>query len=140
MVSDVFDVMTIDHVGIVVGSLERAAAYYTSTFGLRLVRERIVDPLQDVELQFLEDDGGTRLELIHPLTENSPVARALKQGGGLNHICYRVEDLESSIQAMVANGAKVVREPLPAVAFDGRRVTCLYTRERELIEFVEAGR
>ena len=139
MVGDFFDIMTIDHVGIVVGSLERAAAYYTSTFGLRLVRERIVDPLQDVELQFLEDDGGTRLELIHPLTENSPVARALKQGGGLNHICYRVEDLESSIQAMVANGAKVVREPLPAVAFDGRRVTFLYTRERELIEFVEAG-
>jgi len=41
---------------------------------------------------------------------------------------------------MVATGAKVVREPLPAVAFDGRRVTFLYTRERELIEFVEAGR
>jgi methylmalonyl-CoA/ethylmalonyl-CoA epimerase len=140
VVGDVFDVMTIDHVGIVVGSLERAAAYYSSAFGLRLVRERIVDPLQDVELQFLEDDGGTRLELIHPLSENSPVARALKQGGGLNHICYRVEDLESSIQAMVANGAKVVREPLPAVAFDGRRVTFLYTRERELIEFVEARR
>jgi len=132
--------MTIDHVGIVVGSLEQAAAYYRSAFGLRLVRERIVDPLQDVELQFLEDDGGTRLELIHPLSDKSPVARALKQGGGLNHICYRVEDLESSIQAMVANGAKVVREPLPAVAFDGRRVTFLYTRERELIEFVEAGR
>ena len=90
-------------------------------------------------MQFLEDDGGARLELIHPLSETSPVARALKQGGGLNHICYRVEDLESSIQAMVANGAKVVREPLPAVAFDGRRVTFLYTRERELIEFVEAG-
>ena len=140
MVGDVFDIMTIDHVGIVVGSLERAAAYYSSAFGLRLVRERIVDPLQDVELQFLEDDGGTRLELIHPLSENSPVARALKQGGGLNHICYRVEDLESSIQAMVANGAKVVRAPLPAVAFDGRRVTFLYTRERELIEFVEARR
>ena len=91
-------------------------------------------------MQFLEDDGGARLELIHPLSENSPVAPALKRGGGLNHICYRVEDLESSIQAMVANGAKVVREPLPAVAFDGRRVTFLYTRERELIEFVEAGR
>jgi methylmalonyl-CoA/ethylmalonyl-CoA epimerase len=140
VVGDVSDVMTIDHVGIVVGSLDRAAAYYVSAFGLRLVRDRIVDPLQDVELQFLEDADGTRLELIHPLSESSPVARALKQGGGLNHICYRVEDLESSIEVMVANGAKVVREPLPAVAFDGRRVSFLYTRERELIEFVEAGR
>ena len=132
--------MTIDHVGIVVGSLERATAYYTSAFGLRLVGDRIVDPLQDVELQFLEDAAGVRLELIHPLSESSPVARALKQGGGLNHICYQVEDLDSSVRAMVDNGAKVVREPLPAVAFDGRRVTFLYTRERELIEFVEAVR
>ena len=132
--------MTIDHVGIVVGSIDRAAAYYTSTFGLRPVRDRLVDPLQDVELLFLEDDRGTRLELIRPLSEDSPAARALKQGGGLNHICYRVDNLESSMEALVANGAKVVREPLPAVAFDGRRVTFLYTRERELIEFVEAGR
>lgn len=132
--------MTIDHVGIVVGSLETATAYYTSTFGLRLVRGRIVDSLQDVELQFLEDDAGARLELIHPLSQDSPAARALKHGGGLNHICYRVADLESSVRALVVTGAKVVREPLPAVAFDGRRVTFLYTRERELIEFVEAGR
>jgi methylmalonyl-CoA/ethylmalonyl-CoA epimerase len=140
VVGDVLDVMTIEHVGIVVSSLDRAAAYYVSAFRLRPVRDRIVDPLQDVELQFLEDDRGTRLELIQPLSENSPVARALKQGGGLNHICYSVEDLEASIRAMVATGAKVVREPLPAVAFDGRRVTFLYTRERELIEFVEARR
>lgn len=132
--------MTIDHIGIVVGSLDSAAAYYTSAFGLRPVRGPIVDPLQDVELQFLEDDRGARVELIRPLSDGSPAARALKQGGGLNHICYLVDDLESSIQALVAKGAKVVREPLPAVAFDGRRVTFLYTRERELIEFVEARR
>ena len=132
--------MTIDHVGIVVGSLDGATAYYTSTFGLRVIDGRIIDPLQDVELQFLEDDGGARLELICPLSANSPSARALTQGGGLNHICYRVDDLESSMKLLVDNGAKVVREPLPAVAFDGRRVAFLYTRQRELIEFVETCR
>ena len=132
--------MTIDHIGIIVGSLDTASAYYTSAFGLREVGGRIVDPLQDVELQFLEDDGGARLELIRPLSQDSPAARALKHGGGLNHICYRVADLESSVRALVANDAKVVREPLPAVAFDGRRVAFLYTRQRELVEFVEAER
>ena len=132
--------MTIDHVGIVVGSLDGATAYYTSTFGLRAINGRIIDPLQDVELQFLEDDGGARLELIRPLSANSPSARALRQGGGLNHICYRVDDLESSMKILVDTGAKVVREPLPAVAFDGRRVAFLYTRQRELIEFVETCR
>jgi methylmalonyl-CoA/ethylmalonyl-CoA epimerase len=140
VVGDVFDLMTIDHVGIVVGSLDGATAYYTTTFGLRAINGRIIDPLQDVELQFLEDDGGARLELIRPLSANSPSARALTQGGGLNHICYRVDDLESSMKMLVDTGAKVVREPLPAVAFDGRRVAFLYTRQRELIEFVETRR
>jgi methylmalonyl-CoA/ethylmalonyl-CoA epimerase len=132
--------MTIDHIGVVVTSIDGAEAYYTQQFGLRPVGGRIVDPLQDVELQFLEDDAGARLELIRPLSADSPAARALKQGGGLNHICYRVTDLESSMKALVANDAKVVREPLPAVAFDGRRVAFLYTRQRELVEFVELER
>jgi methylmalonyl-CoA/ethylmalonyl-CoA epimerase len=132
--------MIIDHIGVVVGSIEAAAAYYTSHFGLREIGGRIVDPLQDVELQFLEDDTGARVELVRPLSGDSPAARALKAGGGLNHICYRVADLEASVRSLVAKDAKVVREPLPAVAFDGRRVTFLYTRQRELIEIVEAER
>jgi methylmalonyl-CoA/ethylmalonyl-CoA epimerase len=132
--------MTIDHIGIVVGSLETAEAYYTQQLGLRSIGGRILDPLQDVELQFLEDDRGVRVELIRPLSPGSPAARAASQGGGLNHICYRVNDLESSINAFLANDAKLVREPRPAVAFDGRRVAFLFTRQRELIEFVESER
>jgi methylmalonyl-CoA/ethylmalonyl-CoA epimerase len=130
----------IDHVGIVVGSLDDAARYYTSSFGLREVGGRVIDPLQDVELQFLEDERGARLELIRPLTADSPAARSLKHGGGVNHICYRVADLEASVRMLVEHDAKVVREPLPAVAFNGRRVAFLYTRQRELVEFVEAER
>jgi methylmalonyl-CoA/ethylmalonyl-CoA epimerase len=132
--------MTIDHVGIVVASLEASAAYYMQQFGLRPLGGSIVDPLQDVELQFLEDDRGARLELIRPLSADSPVARALKHGGGLNHICYQVADLDASVSALVASDAKLVREPQPAVAFNGRRVAFLYTRQRELVEFVEAER
>ena len=130
--------MTIDHFGIVVGSLDVSSAYYERHFGLRPVGGRVVDPLQDVELQFLQDDAGARLELIRPLSADSPAARALKHGGGLNHICYEVPDLDASVQSLIAADAKLVREPQPAVAFNGRRVAFLYTRQRELIEFVEA--
>ncbi len=129
--------MTIDHIGIVVGSVEGAAAYYAEQFGLRAVGGRIHDPLQDVELQFLEDDRGVRLELIRPLSADSPAARALKYGGGLNHICYRVADLQASVDALLATDAKLVRGPQPAVAFNGRSVVFLYTRQRELVELVE---
>jgi methylmalonyl-CoA/ethylmalonyl-CoA epimerase len=129
--------VTIDHIGIVVGSLDEAQTYYVQQFGYRPIGGRIVDPLQDVELQFLEDDGGVRVELIRPLSTESPAARAVTQGGGLNHICYRVKDLDASVSALVAHDAKLVREPRPAVAFNGRRVAFLYTRQRELVEFVE---
>jgi methylmalonyl-CoA/ethylmalonyl-CoA epimerase len=132
--------VTIDHIGIVVPSLDDAQAYYMQQFGYQPSGGRIVDPLQDVELQFLHDDAGVRIELICPLSADSPVARALKQGGGLNHICYRVPDLDASVKAMVDANAKLVREPRPAVAFDGRRVAFLYTRQRELVEFVELER
>lgn len=132
--------MVIDHIGIVVESIDEAAAYYTTHFGLRASGDRVVDTLQDVELLFLEDAAGSRLELIRPLSPDSPAARALKHGGGLNHICYRVSDLESSLRALEAADAKVVRPPLPAAAFDGRRVVFLYTRRRELVELVEAER
>jgi catechol 2,3-dioxygenase-like lactoylglutathione lyase family enzyme len=131
--------MTIDHVGVVVATLESATAYYIRTFGFRLVGGVIRDPLQDVTLQFLADDRGQRIELIEPASPHSPVARALAAGGGLNHIGYRVAGLDVAIDAMVAAGAKIVRQPLPAVAFDGRRVAFLYTRQRELVELVEAG-
>ena len=132
--------MTIDHVGVVVRSIGDASDYYTRTFGLRRVGGPITDTLQDVELQFLEDDRGQRIELIQPSSEGSPVARALKTGGGLNHICYRVDDLEGTMRTLLADGAKLVREPMPAVAFEGRRVTFLYTRQRELVELVETER
>lgn len=132
--------MTIDHIGIVVSSIEIAADYYVHSFGLRRSGGTIKDTLQDVELQFLEDDRGQRIELIQPASAASPVARAVKTGGGLNHICYRVADLEETMRTLVAEGAKLVSEPTPAVAFDGRRVAFLYTRQRELIELVEIER
>ena len=130
--------MTIDHVGVVVESLEASATYYIRHFGLRRVSGPIVDALQDVELQFLEDDRGQRIELVRPVSARSPVARALAAGGGVNHICYQVADLAAAMESLVGDGAKTVRQPLPAVAFNGRRVAFLYTRQRELVELVEA--
>ena len=53
--------MTIDHVGVVVASIEASTSYYIRHFGLRRIGGPIVDPLQDVELQFLEDGRGQRI-------------------------------------------------------------------------------
>jgi methylmalonyl-CoA/ethylmalonyl-CoA epimerase len=59
------------------------------------------------------------------------------KGGGLHHVCYVVENLERALADARALGAIVTRQPMPAVAFGGRRIAWIYTRNRLLIEYLE---
>jgi methylmalonyl-CoA/ethylmalonyl-CoA epimerase len=61
----------------------------------------------------------------------------LKRGGGLHHLCYEIEDLENQLALSRAQGGLVVKPPLPAVAFAGRRIAWVYTRNKLLLEYLE---
>jgi len=61
----------------------------------------------------------------------------LSRGGGLHHICYEVDSLDSQVRASRAAGCLVVKNPLPAVAFGGRRIAWVYTPEKLLVEYLE---
>ena len=106
-------------------------------FGRRPIRGPLTDPLQAVRLLFLDTGTETEIELIEPLGEDSPVAAFLARGGGLHHLCYLVEDLETSLTRLRAKGCLITSPPKPAVAFEGRRVAFLVTRERQLVELLE---
>ena len=77
------------------------------------------------------------IELIEPAGEDSPVWRALKKGGGLDHLCYETPEIEKTVEQSLAQGAALVRDLAPAVAFGGRRIAFVYFLELGLIEFVE---
>ena len=81
--------------------------------------------------------GFVQLELIQPMTPDSPVSRFLEKGGGLHHLCYEVRDLFEQIQRMKSQGALLIRSPKPAVAFGGRRIAWMRTRDALLIEYLE---
>lgn len=99
----------------------------------------IHDPLQMANVTFLVAGAGQPLiELVEPAGEGSPVARTAKQGGGLHHLCYEVDSLEEQLEQSRAARAILVRPPLPAVAFNGRRICWVFTRERLLLEYLEA--
>jgi methylmalonyl-CoA/ethylmalonyl-CoA epimerase len=97
------------------------------------------DPIQQVRVVFLDlpGSGDVKLELISPLTTTSPVARVLKLGGGLHHLCFLVPDLAGQIVKMKAERAFLIRPPVPAVAFGGRRIAWMRTREKLLVEYLE---
>jgi len=131
--------MKLHHVGIVVDSIHKQAERYQQFLGLSPVSAVVTDSTQRVNVQFLAEKAGeTSIELIEPLPGESPVRKALEKGGGLNHLCFEVKDIEEAVRGAEANGAICVRTPVPAAAFDGRRIAFVYFRGMGLIEFVEA--
>ena len=132
--------MKLHHIGIVVKSLERTGEEFGRRLDLEKRSEIIEDPLQLVKLQFWASTGDTtEIELIEPCGSDSPAYGALQHGGGLNHLCYEVPDIEASVRQARRQGAVQTREILPAVAFGGRKIAFVYYNLLGLIEFLESG-
>jgi len=98
------------------------------------------DPFQRVRVAFLATRPEDPLiELVEPMLEDSPVRRFLaERGGGLHHVCYEVGSLENEMAKMKTRNSMIIRRPKPAVAFDGRRIAWMLTRERLLVELLES--
>lgn len=127
------------HVGLVVSSIHDSVNDLAESMGADWDGKIIDDPLQVVRVAFLRCSGATGplLELVEPGGDDSPVLGFLRRGGGVHHLCYEVEGLESQIQLTRSRGGIVVKPPLPAVAFEGRRIAWVYTKHKVLLEFLE---
>ena len=134
--------LRLHHVGFIVASIDNALPGFLLSLGAQVITGKIHDPLQKVNVLFLKPSEGdySQIELVEPATPDSPVGRFLaQQGGGMNHLCYEVGDIEASLEAMKQRRSVIVSKPKPAVAFGGRRVAWAVTRERLLVELLEAG-
>jgi len=129
------------HVGFVVADLEASAPGMAQALLTDWSREIYTDPLQRVRVTFFP--GGYQsplLELVQPLGRDSPVFRFLgEQGGGLHHLCYEVPAIPEHLGRIRACGGVIVSRPKPAVAFGGRLIAWALTREKLLLEFLQAA-
>ena len=132
-------VPTLHHVGFVVSSIQEEIDGFTASVGATWNGEIFEDPLQQVRVTFLEpaSPGEAAIELVEPTVDNSPVSRFLARGGGLHHLCYEVDNLEEELKQARSRGGLIVKQPLPAVAFKGRRIAWVVTRHRLVIEYLE---
>ncbi len=102
---------------------------------------RLTIPIQKVSVNFLTQSAGdiAEIELIAPLSEDSPIKSMLAKGsGGAYHLCFETTDIERALIHAKNNGCMIVSQPVPAVAFNGRRIAWIYTPSRQLFELVEA--
>jgi len=100
----------------------------------------VFDPVQKVLVTFFQghSPADPLIELVEPGGPESPVARFAERGGGLHHLCYEVGDLDAQIRLCESVGTRIIRAPVPAVAFGGRRIAWGVTKKRLLIEFLES--
>lgn len=131
---------TLHHIGIVVDSITQAAQRFALAMSCSWDGRIIHDPLQRVRVSFLSpaDARNPVYELVEPAREDSPVSNFLKKtGGGIHHVCYEVNNLDLGLKKAKDSGFVVVSAPSPAVAFSGRRIAWVWSRDRLLVEFLE---
>lgn len=131
--------LTFSHLGVAVPNIAQALATYREIFGYTVCAGPFDDPIQQVSVCFLaaEDVRAPTIELVAPQGDHSPVSKILAKGLGAYHACYEVENIDEALAYVRAKGCIVVSHPVPAVAFDGRRIAWFYTPTRQLMELVE---
>jgi methylmalonyl-CoA/ethylmalonyl-CoA epimerase len=119
----------LNHVAIVVPDLAVAATLYATSLGAR-VTEPVDLPSQGVTTVFVELPN-TKVELLHPLGEDSPIAKFLQNNpaGGMHHVCYEVEDLPAAIKHLQREGARVLGDGKPSIGAHGLPVVFLHPKD-----------
>ena len=100
----------IDHLGIAVKSIASARGFYEA-LGLSIVHEEVVES-EGVRTAMIPV-GESRIELLEPISADSPVGRFLaKRGEGLHHVAIHVEDISGTLEALKAKGVRLISEDL----------------------------
>ncbi len=118
-----------NHVAIAVPDLEAASKKYREVLGAK-VSEPQNEPDHGVTVVFVELPN-TKVELLHPLGEKSPIQGFLDKnpGGGIHHICYEVEDIIAAREQLKATGARVLGDGNPKIGAHGNPVLFLHPKD-----------
>ena len=130
----------LNHIAIAVPNLATAAAKYRDLLGANVTPPQAL-PEHGVTVVFVET-GNTKVELLEPLGEASPIAGFLAKspGGGMHHICFEVPDILAAAASLSAGGARVLGDGTPKIGAHGKPVLFLHPKDFDgtLIELEQA--
>jgi methylmalonyl-CoA/ethylmalonyl-CoA epimerase len=132
--------MKIDHLGIAVRSISESLGFYREALGMELAATETIED-QGVRVALLPV-GESRIELLEPFSDDTPVGRFIaKRGEGLHHICYEVEDLAARLEDLRSRGVRVL-DGYPRRGAEGKLVAFLHPASASgvLVELVEKAR
>ena len=130
----------LNHVAIVVPDLEQASTLYSETMGADVSAPEDL-PEHGVTTVFV-NLPNTKIELLHPLGDNSPIGRFLENNpaGGIHHLCYEVDDMNQAVDKLVQTGMRILGDGNPKIGAHGKPVVFLHPKDAlgTLIELEQA--
>lgn len=119
----------LNHVAIAVPDLKAGIAVYAGTLGAKVTPPE-EQPDHGVTVVFIELPN-TKVELLEPLGENSPIAKFLEKNpsGGIHHICYEVDDILAARDQLIQEGARVLGDGNPKIGAHNKPVLFLHPKD-----------
>lgn len=120
---------SLNHVAIAVPDVRAAGEFYRVKFGAK-VSDAVPQPDHGVTTVFV-DLGNTKIELLEPLGENSPIAGFLAKNpkGGIHHLCIEVEDIDAACARMNEQGITITGTGKPRIGAHGKPVVFLHPKD-----------
>jgi methylmalonyl-CoA/ethylmalonyl-CoA epimerase len=141
MIEDTMEVimkaLKVDHIGIAVKDLEESIKFYQDILGLELMGTEVVEE-QKVRVAFLPV-GDTEVELLESTSEDGPIAKFIeKNGEGIQHIAFKVDNIEEAIEYMISKGMRMIDEK-PRYGAGGAKIAFVHPKSsnRVLVELSE---
>ncbi len=132
----------LDHVGLAVGDLDEAIAFYARTFDMHVVHQEDNEEQGIREAMLAIGDSDSRLQLMAPLSPDSVIAKFLdRHGPGIQQVAYRVEDVDAAAETLRARGMRILYDGARR-GTEGSRINFIHPKDTGgvLIELVEPAR
>jgi methylmalonyl-CoA/ethylmalonyl-CoA epimerase len=109
------------HVAVAVRDIGEAEKLYETALGLRVAHREVVEDQKVKTTMLVPQEGGAAVELLEPLSEDSPISKFLdRRGEGIHHICFLVDDIEAALERLKREGVKLIDESPRPGAYNSR--------------------
>lgn len=129
--------MIIDHIGIVVKSLKHGLELWERVFGYQQMTEVVVNTRQKVKVVFLSKKDSLDIKLIEPVDSSSSIYTLAQRGGGLHHLCFKCNDLETELDNLRNHGLRILTLPEPGEAFQNEKIAFVFAGQGLNVELID---
>lgn len=130
-------VMIVDHIGIVVRSLDEGIQQWAEMFGYQKNSDIVLNTRQKVRVVFMAKKGSLPVKLVEPADATSPIFMFARRGGGLHHLCFRCDDMKVQIPILESQEAKFLVPPEPGEAFKNNDIAFFLAKNNLNVELID---